>query len=214
MLHRGKSHTVPPRSTTPEQEDQIRGMAARGETYRAIGEALGISAATVSRILSPPPGRVVPTTSSPVPPRRTATSHPRQTSSPVRVEELAASVEENVPRAAEQPITVSEDPHELARDDWLYYERLKMSLRCRADRELAKDNMKGYQLLLREARAVEERARELRPPAPPDPETDPTYRAEARKLATYLEALIAAAERGDPLPTRTLEHVEPVPLAS
>lgn len=200
-----------PRSVTPEQEEQIRGMAARGETYRAIGEVFGLSAATVSRIVTPPadrqPAMVVTSGTRPFVGRRPPPPPPLSPS-------LPAATEESSPAEDEPPIAVSEDPRELAREDWLYYERLKMSLRRRADRELAQDNVKGYQLLLREARAAEERARELRPPAPPNPETDPTYRAEARKLATYLEALVAAAERGEPIPTRTLEHVEPVPLAS
>jgi hypothetical protein len=200
----------PPRRVTPEQEEQIRGMASRGETYRAIGEVFGLSAATVSRIVTPPaerqPAMVGTVGARPFVARRdgAAPSPPPATASGAP----PPSAEE------EAPIVVPEDPRELAREDWLYYERLKMSLRRRADRELGRDNVKGYQLLLREARSAEERAQELRPPAPPDPDTDPTYRAEARKLATYLEALVSAAERGEPIPTRTLEHVEPVAALS
>jgi hypothetical protein len=194
-----------PRSVTPEQEDQVRGMAARGEPYRAIGEALGLSAATVSRIVTAPPERapgVVTTSARPIarrPPPRASEGPP-------------ITAEPEPPRPPLQPIVVPEDPREIQRQDWRYYEELKVELRQRARVELERvpPNLRGYRDLLKASREAEGRAAELRPPAAPDPETDPTYRNEARRLVTYLDHLVSAVERGEPVPTRTVPPTEPV----
>ncbi len=200
-----------PRSTTPEQEDLIRGMAARGESFRAIAEVVGVSAATVSRIVSPPEGRKaqgVATARGFAEGRRARPQLPPPSAPPN---------DDAVPKKAkepEEPITVSEDPRELQREDWLYYEHLKVRLRRRADAELEQGNVKGHKLLLDAARAAEERAAKLRPPAPPDPERDPTYQNEARRLTTLLEHLVAAVERGEPVPARELDPTEPIAPAA
>lgn len=190
-------------------------------TYRDIGETVGISATLVSRIVSPPatrepafvgapPVQATPNSLVAFPaPRLRPPAPPRTTPSSV---EHQANEGTNAPALDPEPEPeVSDDPRELARQDWLHYERLKLKLRRRADGELAKDNIKGYQLLLRESLAAEKRAMQLRPIPPPDPDTDPTYCAEARKLAQYLEAVVAANERGEPEPERVLPPAAPVP---
>lgn len=209
------------RHVSAEQEEAIRGMAARGMTYRDIGETIGISASLVSRIITPPATRepafvgVPPVHAAPQslvafpPPRPRPPTQPRAAAAA----DHHANEGVNAPPSEvepEQEPEVSDDPRELARQDWLHYERLKLKLRRRADGELAKDNIKGYQLLLRESLAAEKRAMQLRPVPPPDPDTDPTYRAEARRLAQYLEALVVANERSEPEPERTLPPTQPV----
>lgn len=185
-------------------------MVRRGETCRGIeavlrAEGIAISFATVSRIASrlnatstapppPPPARAV------VPPR------PAPPPSAAPPEEVAAEGDPAADPAAD--IEISEDPRELQKGHWLYYERLVVLLRRRAERELGRDNLRGYQALLGEARKAEERAAELRPPAPPDPEKDPTYCKAAQALTSYLEALVSAAEGGKPLPPRELPATE------
>lgn len=191
-----------PRSVTPEQEEQVRGMAARGEPYRAIGEVLGLSAATVSRIVTAPPDRppaVVVTRTRSVAPR--PSPRPADESTPVPPEPTLLD-----------PIVVPEDPREIQRQDWRYYEELKVELRHRAKLELQRvpPNLRGYGALLKASQDAEERAAELRPPTPPDPDKDPTYRVAARQLTTYLEALVAKAERAEPIPPRDLPPTQPV----
>lgn len=209
------------RHVSAEQEEAIRGMAARGITYREIGETIGISASLVSRIVTPPATREPAFVGAP--PAHAAphslvafpAPRPRPPTQPRAAPSAAADHQANEgathPVEPEPEPEVSDDPRELARQDWLHYERLKLKLRRRADGELAKGNIKGYQLLLRESLAAEKRAMQLRPVPPPDPDTDPTYRAEARKLAQYLEALVVANERSEPEPSRELPPTVPVP---
>ncbi|MBK9263046.1 MAG: hypothetical protein IPM54_24990 [Polyangiaceae bacterium] len=105
---------------------------------------------------------------------------------------------------------MSDDLAVLQRDDWLFYERQKLELRRRAEREYTGANLRGYRDLMREARAAELRAIELRPPAPPDPDKDPTYVRETRKLIDDLETCVKNLEAGGELPARTLPPTLPL----
>jgi hypothetical protein len=96
------------------------------------------------------------------------------------------------------------DPARLAERDWHWYEAEVLSVRALARHMLAQREFKHYNDLLAKAEKLERRAKELRPPAPPNPDSDPTYRAEARRLVSYLDALVSAAETNAPLPERTL----------
>lgn len=159
-------------------------------------EGIVVSFATVSRIVSPPRPRRAPAA-----PRLPPQALPPRTPEPAPV---AATTE------PEPPVKVSDDPAELQREDWLFYERQKLELRRRAETEYQNDNLRGYRDLMREARAAEERAVELRPPAPPDPDKDPTMRREARALVDDLEKTVRNLELGGEVLPRTLPPLAPI----
>ena len=102
------------------------------------------------------------------------------------------------------------DPARLALRDWRWYEEEILRVRALARRMFERQEFKHYNDLLTKAEKLERRAKDLRPPTPPNPDTDPTYRAEARRLEKYLEALVTAAEQGQPLPERTLPPTEAI----
>lgn len=184
---------------SPELQDRIVGLFNRGETQRSIEELLRaeghkISDSTISRIGKARRG--------PTPLGYSAYGPVRQ---PLLVPPPAPEPSEPLP-----PIKLdSEDPRELARGDWLYYERLKLELRQLAKRELDKNNHRGFEIYTRLAEQSEKRAAILRPPVPPDPHSDPAYLAASRDLNAYLEALVTRAEQNAPLGERELPPVKP-----
>jgi hypothetical protein len=190
-------------SLSPELRDRVLGMFARGETVRGIeatlrAEGIVVSDSTISRAVSG--ANVVNTTTRPIP----------KPSPPLVPSHVEPRAEEPEHEATLRPTLSTEDPRELARADWLYYEQLKLELRARAESELRQKNLRGYRDLLREARIAEERATELRPPVPPDPAKDPSYLASARDLTTYVAALVERAEQGRAMPERTLPPLQPI----
>lgn len=179
-------------------------MAARGEPYDAIcdtfrrEEGISLDKATVSRIVARVKGTAAPVLRGPPrTPSRAATRPEAEEPTPVEPE-------------PEEAIVISDDPRVLMREDWLWYEHQKVKLRRQAEAERRIGNMRGYRDLLQEARRAEERATELRPPAPPDPNSDPSYQMASAGLISELEAVVEALEKGRPAPPRELPAVEPV----
>jgi hypothetical protein len=173
-------------------------MSARGDDCRGIAaklktEGIELHFTTISRILK---NRVRGN-------GHTTTRHTTYTPSP------APADNSHNETLIEERIVIPDDPRELAKQDWLYYEKLKEKLRRRADVEFNKENLRGARDLLREAQAAEKRAEELRPPIPPDPMKDPAYVAAAHDLTTYIEHLVLRAECGEAIPERTFPSIEP-----
>jgi hypothetical protein len=207
-----------PQKLSEELKDRVRGMFGRGESCRTIADALQaegiqIHFTTVSRIVSPPAGaaprvhREPPTEYGVRGRKKPSPQPPSAPPEPVPIEAVnSASEATHIP---DKPIDINEDPRILAREDWLYYERLKIKLRQLADTELAKNNMRGHRDLLNGAQAAEKRAAELRPPIPPDPHSDPAYLGASRKLTDYISELVRRAEQGQPIPERTSPPMEP-----
>lgn len=102
------------------------------------------------------------------------------------------------------------DPAKLRERDWRHYETSVLQLRACARSALQRNDLKAYRDFEAAARVAQVEANKLRPPTPPDPETDPTYRTAAAQLVAYLSELVKKAERGEPLPPRELPPTIPV----
>ncbi len=191
---------MPKHKMSKALHDRIRGMHERGEDSRSIAaslekEGIVLAHTTIWRFLQKPVDEPLirgGTTSKPA--RKTSSHNTTPSESPV--DDIV--------------VTVSDDPRVLERGDWMFYETSKEKLRIQAETERAKGNIRGYQALLKLAEAAEKRARQLRPPVPPDPNKDPTYLSAARDLTSYLEHLVKKAEQGEPIPARTIPPVEPI----
>jgi hypothetical protein len=208
-----------PSKFDPSLIDRVNGLYSKGETARSIEailreEGIDISYPTIHRMRAKngtaKPKVLVGAPRVPIPRPRPPKPEPAPTPTvfeglPPEEAEIPIEIE-----VLEEPIDLPDDPRQLAKDDWQYYERLKIRLRRQADRELQKNNLRHYRDLLREARVAEERAQELRPPVPPDPNSDPSYLAAARDLVAYVEALVSRAERGEAVPPRSLAPIEPM----
>lgn len=178
--------------------DRIRGMHERGEDSRSIAatlerEGIVLAHTTIWRFLQKP------------------IDEPLIRGGTAKAAQKTAS--QNVapgPFPEEIIVTVPDDPRALERADWMFYETSKEKLRVQAETERIKGNIRGYQALLKLAEAAEKRARQLRPPVPPDPNKDPTYLAAAQDLTSYLEHLVKKAEQGEAISERTMPPVEPI----
>jgi len=190
---------------TAEQRERLAVLCASGYSTRGAAEALAREGMPLGKSAINEEYKRI-RSGAPVPPQVVRAPPPLITVSPrapTRPEPLPLPTIDEGERE-------ERDPTKLAERDWLWYEEEILRVRSLARQMFELKEYKHYNDLLAKAEKLERRAKELRPPAPPNPDKDPTYRAEARRLENYLEALVSAAEQGQPLPERTLPPTEAI----
>ncbi len=190
---------------TPEQRDRIATLHASGYSCRSAAETLAHEGIAVGKSAINDEYKRI-RSGAPVPPQVVRAPPPLITASPRAPTRAEPSPLPTIDEAERD----ERDPTRLAERDWRWYEEEILRVRSLARRMFEQNEFKHYNDLLAKAEKLERRAKDLRPPAPPNPDKDPTYRAEARRLENYLEALVLAAEQNSPLPERTLPPTEAI----